>query len=266
LTTDVPLPDRRAGRVAASVLIALVCAATPAAEARRGPVVRTLDRLERGDRHDAALVAAWRRDWRAARSAARRLGGAPGRNLAGVIANTRSLATRGLLDARARPAFATLRHNVAWFAEQRAPAPLNGTREGFGSDLVWQFYDGSGWQLQPLGSFGALNALLRRRRAGERVRVLADELLELGVWRRGFLAFEYLFPWGGGRPGWISGMAQATGMQALAGAAQRLGDPRLMRAATRMRPAFERRPPWGVRRVTGRGRAHFLLGRVAGYR
>ena len=124
---------------------------------------------------------------------------------------------------------------------------------------MWQFYDGSGWQLQPLGSFGALNALLKRRRTDERVRALADELLRLGVWRKGFLAFEYLFPWGGGRPGWISGMAQATGMQALAGAYRRLGDVRLLRAAERMRPAFERRPPWGVRRPTGRGRAHFLL-------
>ena len=124
---------------------------------------------------------------------------------------------------------------------------------------MWQLYDGSGWQLQPLGSFGALNALLKRRRTDERVRVLADELLRLGVWRKGFLAFEYLFPWGGGRPGWISGMAQATGMQALAGAYRRLGDVRLLRAAERMRPAFERRPPWGVRRPTGRGRAHFLL-------
>jgi hypothetical protein len=54
-------------------------------------------------------------------------------------------------------------------------------------------------------------------------------------------------------------MAQATGMQALARAAVRLGDPRLMQAATRMRGAFETPPPWGVRRRTGRARAHYLL-------
>jgi hypothetical protein len=189
----------------------------------------------------------------------RRLRGDERRNLAGVIANTRSLAARRMLGARARPAFETLRHNLEWFVERGAPAPASGTRDGFGTDVVWQFYAGSGWQLQPLGSFGALNALLKRRRTDERVRRLADELLRLGVWRKGFLAFEYLFPWGGGRPGWISGMAQATGMQALAGASRRLGDPRLLRAARRMRPAFERRPPWGVRLRTGRARAHFLL-------
>lgn len=243
------------------VLMALAAVAVPAGTAAASPrtVDRSLARLAGDDRYAPAEVAAWRRDWRAARRAIRRMRGNERRNLAGVLANTRSLAARRMLAARARPAFTTLRHNLEWFVEDGSPAPANGTRHGFGTDVVWQLYDGSGWQLQPLGSFGALNALLKRRRTDERIRVLADELLRLGVWRKGFLAFEYLFPWGGGRPGWISGMAQATGMQALAGASRRLDDPRLMRAAERMRGAFERRPPWGVRRRTGRGRAHFLL-------
>jgi hypothetical protein len=234
--------------------------AAPVAAAKpRDSVNRTLARLSTRGPYDAAEVARWKRDWRTARRAVRRLRGDERRNLSGVIANTRSMATRRLLRARARPAFETLRHNLDWFVERRAPTPANGTRDGFGTDVVWQFYAGSGWQLQPLGSFGALNALLKRRRTDARVRVLADQLLRLGVWRKGFLAFEYLFPWDGGRPGWISGMAQATGMQALAGAYRRLGDVRLLRASARMRPAFEHRPPWGVRRRTGRGRAHFLL-------
>jgi D-glucuronyl C5-epimerase C-terminus len=240
--------------------VATSAVAAPAATARsRETVNHTLARLDARGHYDAAERARWRTDWRAARRAVRWLRGDERRNLRGVIANTRSLAARRLLGARARPAFETLRHNLEWFVERRATAPANGTREGFGTDVVWQFYDGSGWQLQPLGSFGALNALLARKRTDERVRVLADQLLRLGVTRKGFLAFEYLFPWGGGRPGWISGMAQATGMQAFAGASQRLGDPRLLQAAGRMRPAFERSPPWGVRLRTGSGRAHFLL-------
>jgi hypothetical protein len=173
--------------------------------------------------------------------------------------NTRSLATRRLLAGRARPAFLTLRHNLAWYAEQRRPAPANGTRRRFGSELVWQRYAGSGWQIQPLGTFGRLNGLLAGRRTDDRIRRLAGDVLEMAVWRRGFLALEYLFPWGGGAPGWVSGMAQATGMQALARAAVRLGDARLMQAASRMRGAFEAAPPWGVRRRTGRHRAHYLL-------
>jgi len=242
-------------------LAAATCAlAAPTAAAKpRETVNHTLAHLAARGPYDAAELSRWKSDWRTARGAVGRLRGDERRNLSGVIANTRSLASRRLLGARARPAFETLRRNLDWFVERRASAPANGMRDGFGTDVVWQFYDGSGWQLQPLGSFGALNALLKRRRTDERVRVLADQLLRLGVWRKGFLAFEYLFPWDGGRPGWISGMAQATGMQALAGAYRRLGDVRLLRAAARMRPAFERRPPWGVRRPTGHGRAHFLL-------
>jgi hypothetical protein len=243
----------------ASLLLVLlgVLAVSPAAQAR-GTVERTLGRLADRGSFTRAELAAWRADWRQARTAVRRLDGAERRSLAGVIANTRSLAARRMLAARARPAFATLRHNLDWFVVQGAEAPGNGTRTGFATDVVWQFYDGSGWQFQPLGSFGSLNALLARRHAGPRVRALADDLLRLGVERKGFLAFEYLFPWGGGRPGWISGMAQATAMQALSRAAARLGEPRLMAAATRMRPAFERRPPWGVRRRTRHG-THYLL-------
>jgi hypothetical protein len=249
----------------ASIIRLLACAlllglaAEPAQAGRRDPVVRTVDRLAARDAFTAGERAAWKRDWRRARRAVRRLDGDERANLAGVMANTRSLARRGRLAGRARPAFLTLRHNLAWFGEQRRPTPANGTRRGFGSDLVWQLYAGSGWQLQPLGTFGALNALLKRRRTDERIRRLADEVLALAVWRRGFLAVEYLFPWGGGAPGWVSGMTQATGMQALAGAAVRLGDPRLMEAARQMRGAFETAPPWGVRRRTGAGRAHYLL-------
>jgi hypothetical protein len=231
----------------------------PARAERRDPVLRTIDRLAQKDAYTSDERAGWRRDWRAARSAVRRLDGVERANLAGVVDNTRSLARRRRLAGRARPAFLTLRHNLAWFAEQRRSAPSGGTRHGFGSDLVWQLYPGSGWQLQPLGTFGRLNALLGGRRTDDRIRRLAEEVLSLAVWRRGFLTLEYLFPWGGGEPGWMSGMAQATGMQALAGAAVRLGDGRLMQAAGRMRGAFETPPPWGVRRRTGHGRAHYLL-------
>jgi hypothetical protein len=244
-------------RPAVLLLIALTGLAFPADVGARGTVDRTLARLAAHGSFSEAEIAAWRGDWRRARHAVHRLHRAPRRNLAGVIANTRSLAARRMLAARARPAFATLRHNLDWFLAEGADAPANGTRTGFGTDVVWQFYDGSGWQVQPLGSFGALNGLLARRHAEPRVRALADDLLRLGVERKGFLAFEYLFPWAGGRPGWISGMAQATGMQAFARAAARLGDPRLMAAASRMRPAFERRPPWGVRRHTRHG-THYL--------
>ena len=239
---------------------ALLGAHTGVAQAatRPDPVGATLTKLAGTSVYTPQEIAAWRADWRAARSAARRLSGPARTNMAAVVASTRSLAGRKLLAGRARPAFLTLRNNLAWFAEAGRAAPANGARDGFGSEVVWQFYAGEGWQLQPLGTFGKLNGLLQGRRT-DRIRALADQMLALGVDRKGYLAFEYLFPWSGGRAGWVSGMAQATGMQALAGAAARLGDARLMQAANRMVGAFLVPPPWGVRVDTAPGRAQFLL-------
>ncbi len=42
---------------------------------------------------------------------------------------------------------------------------------------------------------------------------------------RRFIAWEYMFHFGGGAPPWISGMAEATAIQALARAAVLLEEP-----------------------------------------
>ena len=61
---------------------------------------------------------------------------------------------------------------------------------------------------------------------------------------RGFIAWEYLFDFGGGAPPWMSGMAQATAIQALARAAQLLARPDYLTSAKRGLGAFETpRPP-----------------------
>ena len=65
--------------------------------------------------------------------------------------------------------------------------------------------------------------------------------------RNGYLAWEYYFEFGGGRPPWVSGMAQGTAMQALARAGERLADPALTQAGRRGLGAFEQRTPRGVR-------------------
>ena len=56
----------------------------------------------------------------------------------------------------------------------------------------------------------------------QKLRALLDEMVTLASERGGALAWEYLFDFGGGAPPWTSGMAQATGIQALARAGQRL--------------------------------------------
>jgi hypothetical protein len=113
--------------------------------------------------------------------------------------------------------------------------------------------------LQPLANFGRLNGLLKLRKpAAGRLEKFADDMLATGVQRRGSLAFEYYFPWSGGAPGWISGMATATGMQAFANLGKRDGDTRYTNAARSMLGVFKTPPPWGVT-VQGPAGPSFLL-------
>ena len=247
-------------RRACLALLACLLLLPAAAQAKRDPVLTTLSQLERRGGTVAADAQAWRDDYKVARTAARRLRGTPQANIRGVIANLKSLARRHMLGSRAYPAFLILQRNVEWFYDERRDAPAYGTRTTFaGSELIWQFYPGSGWQLQPLANFGRLNGLLKLRKpAAGRLEKFADDMLATGVQRRGSLAFEYYFPWSGGAPGWISGMATATGMQAFANLGRRDGDPRYTDAARSMLGVFRIGPPWGVT-VQGPAGPSFLL-------
>ena len=93
----------------------------------------------------------------------------------------------------------------------------------------------------------------------EALAVLLDEMEKLAVHRgRRFIAWEYLFDFGGGAPPWMSGMAQATAIQSLARAADLLGQPRYLKTARRALGAFETLPPTGVRAVGPAGGIHYL--------
>ena len=73
-------------------------------------------------------------------------------------------------------------------------------------------------------------------------------MLRVASTRGGSKAWEYWFPFGGGYPPWASGMAQATGMQALARAAVFFAEPRFMdgrRAGARAVPSSRRRSACG---------------------
>jgi hypothetical protein len=235
------------------LLAALLAAAAPAGARSTDPVDRVLTEIEAGGQVDPVVVDAWQRDWLDARRASRRLRGTPKAHMAGVVANTRRLARDGMLPDRIRPALLIVQRNVEWFWRDRLSAPANGTRRAFpGSNVVFQLYTGNGWQLQPLANLGTLNSLSKRRRITERTRVWAEDLLQLAVRRNGALAFEYLFPWSGGGPGWASAMPQAVALETYA----RLGK----RAEAReMLEVFRQDPPFGVRFVTEPGRAHYLM-------
>ena len=98
-----------------------------------------------------------------------------------------------------------------------------------------------------LGNFGKLNGLWGGRENARLARML-DELLPLAAERAGGVAWEYYFSFGGGRPPWVSGLAQGTAVQALARAATRLDrEADVLPVAQRALAIFEAPTPQGVR-------------------
>jgi hypothetical protein len=236
-------------------------AARAAAAPRRAPRERTvrseLKRLLASGQIDAATQARDRSAFDEAIRTARRLSGTRRSELQGVIDNLHDVAARGGLTAARLPAlFETLERNRQWWTSGSLLSP--GQRVEFSdSELVWEHYPGEGIELQVLGTFGKANALWAAG-SDRKLRALLDEMLALASERGGALAWEYWFDFGGGAPPWVSGMAQATGVQALARAGQRLGEPVYLEAARRALALFSLAPPVGVRLTTPVG-ARYLL-------
>jgi hypothetical protein len=168
------------------------------------------------------------------------------RELQSVITTLRTIAQKKRLNASRMPAlFLILDRNRQWWGSKGPPAA--GARVRFSpSEVLFQYYPGQGLQLQPLANFGFANGLWQSRR-DDRLRRLIDELVALRVRRGGFSTWEYYFAFGGGSPPWISGMAQATAMQAIARAGTRFGDQTLLEIAKEGVAAFETPTPLGVR-------------------
>lgn len=210
--------------------------------------VGAISATERSD-YDAALSSA--------RNAAKGLSGQRRSELRAVIANFDRMAKGGLVTASRLPALTeTLRRNSQWWTNGSSLG--YGQRVSFsGSELVWQAYPGQGLQIQWLGTFGYMNALWATKSKTSELRTLAREVSELASSRAGGAAWEYLFQFGGGRPPWVSGMAQGTAIQALARSSDRLKDAQLMTLAKRGIGIFRTRPPSGVRLKLEHG-SHYL--------
>lgn len=193
-----------------------------------------------------------------AKRRARALSGTREAEATAVVDTLKGLARRRQLTAaRLVPLWLTLERNLQWWEQGSVPA--SGQRIEFeGSELVWQYYRGQGLQLQVLANFGKLNALWSGRR-NARLSALLDELLALRVPRAGGVAWEYSFTFNGGRPPWVSGMAQGTAVQALARAATRLGrQADVLPVAQQALALFEAPAPEGVR-VSDVGGDHYAL-------
>jgi LAS superfamily LD-carboxypeptidase LdcB len=233
--------------------------------ADRRAVYSALRRLERRKRIERADHRRWRRSYVRSLRTYRALRGARQDQLGYVIDSVEALAMSRRLGASRAPAtFAQLERNRRYW--RSLPYPAAGDQVSFnGSEILYQYFPGQGLQLHPLSTFKKANHMHGDCESGRPtcdeagLRRLLDEMAELAVRRsRRFIAWEYAFHFGGGSPPWISGMAQATGIQALGRAAQLLGDPRYVEVAREALGAFETRPPRGVRTGGPTGGVHYL--------
>ena len=225
--------------------------------ARKRTVISELKQLRDSGAIDAPTYSARRAVYDDARAFARRLSGRRKLDMAGAIGIVESIAARGGLDAsRLEPLFLTLQRNREWWSE--GPLLGSGQRVSFeGSEVVWQYVPGQGLALHPLANFGKLNALWRAKR-DRRTELLLQELLALPAARAGGLAWEYYFAFGGGRPPWVSGLAQGTAIQALARAGIQLGlEATVLPIAKQGLGIFRTAAPEGIR-VGADGGIHYL--------
>ena len=234
-------------------MFALAASAPAADAAKKKTIARELSRLYAAGAIDQATYGADRAIYLDVTRRIKRLTGARRAQLAGALATVEGIAARGQLRAsRLFPLFLTLQRNAEWWSAQ--PLLVNGQRISFpGSELVWQYVPGQGIQLHPLANFGKLNAYAKgSKRNNARNTVLLDELLAIAVPRGGGLAWEYYFTFDGGSPPWVSGLAQGTGLQAIARSAAKLGRmPELLPKIQAGLTLFEQAPPTGVRVQTG---------------
>ena len=177
----------------------------------------------------------------------RRLRGARATQLRYVLTSVESLALRRRLSASRMPVvFLQLERNRQYWP--RLPYPASGDQVSFrGSEILFQYFPGEGLQLHPLSTFKKANHMhgaCEREEAGcdeQALRRILDEMTALAVKRgRSFIAWEYLFYFGGGTPPWMSGMAQATGDPGAAAARRPLlNEPNYIKTARRALGAFE---------------------------
>jgi D-glucuronyl C5-epimerase-like protein len=233
----------------------------PAAHAAKGPTVAgELKRLAAAGSLTPEDAAAKRAIYDDAKAKVKRLTGSRKVELGGVVKDLDDMAARGALKVPSRiPAlFLTLQRNAEYWSTQ--PLLRAGARLSFpGSELVYQLYPGHGLQIQWLGTFGKLNGYWSGgKRYDARAGALLDEATALATERAGSLAWEYLFPFDGQAPPWVSSLAQGTGLQAMARSATRLQrQAEIFPIAERGLGIFETPPPAGVRVAAGAG-AHYL--------
>jgi D-glucuronyl C5-epimerase C-terminus len=233
--------------------------------ADRRAVYSALKRVQKRETVEKADQRRWRTWYVRSLRTYRKLRGARKEQLGYVIDSVEALALSKRLGASRMPAaFVQLERNRRYW--RSLPYPRAGDQVSFkGSEILYQYFPGEGLQLHPLSTFKKANHMFGACQSGSSscdeagLRLLLDEMTALAVRRsRRFIAWEYAFHFGGGSPPWISGMAQATGLQAYARASALLSQPAYVETARAGLGAFETRPPRGVRTAGPRRGVHYL--------
>ena len=191
--------------------------------------------------------------YNAAKRSLRRLSGTRRVELGAVLSNLAAIAASGQLDASRLPVLIlTLERNRTWWTTE--PLLSNGERVTFPrSEIVWQYYEGQGLEIQWLGTFGKANGYYLSGHENSNLKQLLAEAIPLASARAGGIAWEYTFRFDGGRPPWTSGLSQGTAIQVLARASERFREPALLATAREALGIFQARPPSGVRVPTSLG-------------
>jgi hypothetical protein len=229
-------------------------AAKPRANASRAPTVSgALQGLQRSGQITPALYAKYAGAYSAAKRSLGRLSGTRRAELGAVMGNVEAMAAGGYFSPSRLPViFLTLERNRQWWTTE--PLVGSGVRVSFpGSKLVWEHYAGQGIEIQWLGTFGEGNGFYLSGHENANLRQLLSEVLPLATKRAGGIAWEYMFPFDGGRPPWTSGLSQGTALQVLARSWQRFKEPELLSAAQQALGIFQTAPSSGVQVRTPAG-------------
>jgi hypothetical protein len=234
-------------------------------------VSAAIDRAEALGAITTGRAAQYRLQWHAAYRDSHRLAGARRDLVVQSVSSTQRLAASGALRApRLASALAAV-HASDRYARSGGALPAAGGRIRIpGDSTVYSYRPPYGLHVHPLGTIGKLNALATTctdegRKRGWRCRraaltAAADRLVELSVPAGPTLRFEYLFGFGGGRPGWVSAMTQATGAQALARVSAITGRRRYATSARAAYRALTRPAPRGAAVIGDDGRiAHLAM-------
>lgn len=228
-------------------LVCLAALATPA-HAADDPVLVALGRASLTLQIAPQQESAWRATYRRATLVAGALpkGSVRRREMIASLNIVRGMAARGVLGPDLMPmAFLTLARNADWWSTHGVPTaggspgekgaagrrckPLKIPRKKKkkpkaraarltfpGSGIVFQWYPGSGLQVQVNGTFAAINTLFAENTEESKAQARdgLDEMLTIASRRGDGISWDYLFPFGGALPPWTSALSQATAIRA----------------------------------------------------